>query len=149
MGARRDILLMRWIFLAFLIAMGFSGSVLAEERLIIIANSNVPVEQLSEAEIKRIFLLKKTTWKNGSQIIPVNREAASSARVRFSGDVLGVSIRSLSNYWNQMQFKGHMPPVVQESNAAMIAFVQNVPGAIGYIHAEVMPDGVKILGEWQ
>jgi len=149
MIARQKILLARTALFAFLVATGFPGMASAEERLIIIANSSVPVKKISEEDIKRIFLLKKTTWANGSQIIPVNREAASPARVRFSGDVLGVSIRSLSNYWNQMQFKGHMPPVVQESNAAMIAFVKNVPGAIGYIHAEVMPGGVKILGEWQ
>jgi len=37
--------------------------------------------------------------------------------------------------------------VVQESDAAMAAFVRNVDGAIGYVVADKAPEGVRILGE--
>ena len=119
----------------------------AQEELMIIANLNVPIDQLSETDVNRIFLLKRTAWENGNPIIPVNREASSEIRVQFSKDILGASLRSLSKYWNQMQFKGHMPPVVQESNAAMVAFVTNVPGSIGYIKGSKVPPNVKILAK--
>jgi len=121
----------------------------AESEIWIVAHPSVPADVLKSSEVQRIFLLKTTVWKNGTPIVPVNREAASQERLRFSSVVLGVSIRSLSNYWNRMHFKGFMPPVVQESNAAMIAFVRNVPGAIGYITTDNIPEGVILLAKIQ
>lgn len=117
----------------------------AKDGLLIIANQSVPLEHLSKDDINKIFLLKQTVWENGQAIVPVNREATSAARIEFSETVLGRSPRSLSNYWNQMHFKGYMPPVVQESDEAMIAFIRRVPGAIGYVKSGNMPKNVKVL----
>jgi len=134
-------------FLLFL-PLGMSAA-LADDKLYIIANLDVPINKLSKSEINRIFLLKQTSWDNGLAIIPVNREASSRVRMRFSNLVLGRSPRSLSSYWNQMHFKGYMPPIIQESDAAVIAFIQSVSGAIGYIHSNKVPDNVKKLGEFE
>ncbi len=124
-----------------------SAKALAEEKMLIIANMNVPVDAMELEELNRIFMLKRQVWPDGSPVVPVNREASSPARLQFTEKVLGRSMRSLANYWNQMQFKGFMPPVVQESDAAMAAFVKNVDGAIGYVMAENAPEGVRVLGE--
>jgi len=146
MGRSMKILMLPtfWLTLTILSLLG-APSAHAEGEIIIIAHPSVSAKTLAAPDVQRIFLLKDTAWKNGAPIIPVNREAASSERLAFSSIVLGVSVRSLSNYWNRMQFKGYMPPVVQESDAAMIAFVQNVPGAVGYITTKDVPDGVIIL----
>ncbi|MFC4346908.1 hypothetical protein ACFO5Q_03515 [Kordiimonas lipolytica] len=124
-----------------------SAKASAEEKMLIIANKNVPVEAMELEELNRIFMLKRQVWPDGSPVVPVNREASSPARREFTEKVLGRSMRSLANYWNQMQFKGFMPPVVQESDAAMAAFVRNVDGAIGYVVADKVPEGVRVLGE--
>ncbi|NVJ69965.1 MAG: hypothetical protein HWE08_06405 [Alphaproteobacteria bacterium] len=121
----------------------------AEERLLIIANPAVPVAEMDVNELNRIFMLKRQVWPDGSPVVPVNREASSEERKRFSEKVLGRSMRSLAKYWNQMQFKGFMPPVVQESDEAVTAFVRHVEGAIGYVVAEHPPEGVQVLGEIQ
>lgn len=130
-----------------LAALALSPIARAEEKILIIANMNVPVDAMELDELNRIFMLKRQVWPDGSPVVPVNREASSPARLQFTEKVLGRSMRSLANYWNQMQFKGFMPPVVQESDAAMAAFVKNVDGAIGYVVAEVPPEGVRVLGE--
>lgn len=119
----------------------------ASDRIFIIANHNVPVTTMDVEELNRIFMLKRQIWPDGTPVIAVNREAGSEARRRFSEKVLGRSMRSLAQYWNQMQFKGYMPPVVQESDAAMVAFVKNVDGAVGYIVAAAPPEGIRVLGE--
>ena len=135
------------LILLFAMLLAASPAAYCNEHLYIIANPGVPVDELSTTDVNRIFLLKRITWENGETIIPVNREASSEVREQFSNDVLQASIRSLARYWNQMQYMGHMPPVVQESDAAMIAFIQNVPGSIGYIRAEIPPENVKVLVE--
>jgi ABC-type phosphate transport system substrate-binding protein len=120
------------------------------EDLLIIANPSVEVPaQLTFRQIAAIYLLRTTTWPDGSRIIPVNREADSTLRRKFSSTVVGLDSGSLASYWSEMHFQGKMPPVLQESEPAMLAFVQRVPGAVGYISAATAPLGVKVLSRVQ
>lgn len=132
--------------LAVILALLGAGSGRAEA-LLIIANSDVPMgASLSQREIAAIFLLRTTLWNDGSKIVPVNREAGSVPREEFTRKVLGQDNASLAAYWNEMHFNGRLPPVVQESDAAMLAFIQHVAGAIGYIDAQTAPVGVRVVG---
>jgi ABC-type phosphate transport system substrate-binding protein len=92
-----------------------------------------------------IYTLKKTIWANNLQMVPVNREANSSLREKFSESVFNLAPQDLAEYWNQLRFKGKLPPLVQTSDQAVLGFVRNVPGAIGYVDASQVPTGVKIL----
>jgi ABC-type phosphate transport system substrate-binding protein len=115
--------------------------------ILIIANASVNTNTpLDTGRIAAIYLLRVTTWPDGSRIVPVNREAGSDLRAQFTSDVLMQDNASLASYWNEMHFMGKMPPVVQQSEQAMLAFVRRVPGAIGYIRAGVTPPpDVKVL----
>ena len=135
---------MRALKFVWLIALFLGFSARAEE-LIVIANPSVPVASLSTDELASIYLLKMTAWRGGGNIVPVNREASHPARTFFSDIVLRQPPNALTAYWNQMHFKGKSPPLIQESDQAVLAFVQNVPGAIGYISASVQPQNVKVL----
>ena len=121
------------------------GVMVKAEELIVIAHLTVPVASLSQEELASIYLLKITVWRGGGNIVPVNREAANAERAQFSEVVLRQQPYALAAYWNQMHFKGKVPPLIQESDHAVLAFVQNVPGAIGYISATIQPQNVKIL----
>ena len=130
---------------AVLIAFGPVASASAED-LLIIANPSVAVVlPLTLREIEAIYLLRITAWPDGSHIVPVNREALSEIRTIFTAEALKQDNASLAAYWNEMHFQGKLPPVVQESEPAMLAFVRRVPGAIGYISASTPADGVKVL----
>jgi ABC-type phosphate transport system substrate-binding protein len=131
--------------LSILIVFAPIGSALAEELLIIGNPSVTVVPPLTLREIDAIYLLRITTWPDGSHIVPVNREASSEIRTRFTAEALKQDNASLAAYWNEMHFQGKLPPVVQESELAMLAFVQRVPGAIGYISASTPAEGVKVL----
>ena len=123
----------------------FAGPARAEG-LLIIANPSVNVAPpLSLSQVAAIYLLRMTTWPDGSHVVPVNREATSQTRQTFTMTVLQQDNSSLAAYWNELHFMGKQPPVVQESEQAVLAFVQNVPGSIGYIGASVAPVGVKVL----
>jgi ABC-type phosphate transport system substrate-binding protein len=133
-----------------------SGPARAED-LLVIGHPALPSASVSNEELASIYLIKKLQWPGGLPIVPVNREAAShartrfsdlvlrQARTRFSDLVLRQAPNALAAYWNQMHFKGKLPPLIQESDAAVLAFVQNVPGAIGYVGAGSAPVNVKVL----
>jgi ABC-type phosphate transport system substrate-binding protein len=115
-------------------------------KLIVIANPSIgDVTALSLKEVAAIYLLRVTTWPDGARIVPVNREVGSDQRMAFSSDVLKQDFASLSAYWNEMHFQGKLPPLVQESEPAVLAFVQRVPGAVGYISEDTPAIGVKVL----
>lgn len=115
------------------------------EGLLVIASPQVPVDSVSNEELAAIYLSKRTSWSDDLSIVPVNHEAASSARERFSAAVFARSSREMAVYWNQLRFQGKLPPLVQTSDQAVLNFVRNVPGAIGYVDAGLPVTGVKIL----
>lgn len=113
--------------------------------LLIIASPQVPVEKITIAQLSDIYALKKTQWTNKVPMVPVNREASSDARDNFSDMVFKMSSQELSEFWNKLRFEGKHPPLTQISDHAVIGFVRSVPGAIGYVSADEIPTGVKIL----
>jgi ABC-type phosphate transport system substrate-binding protein len=121
-----------------------SGRAAADE-ILIIGSPSITVNALDPNQIAAIYLLRITNWPDGTHIVPVNREAVSAIRAEFTSRVLRQDNASLATYWNEMHFMGKMPPIVQQSEQAMLAFVRRVPGAIGYVSAATVPTGVKVL----
>ena len=115
---------------------------------IVIANPSVPAAKLTPDELSAIYLLRTNNWQDGTRIIPVNREAGSNARAVFSLRVLGQPQAALDAHWNRMNFKGITPPLILESDKAVLVFVQKVSGAIGYVSASTELKNVKVLAEF-
>ena len=138
---------MKGLAVAVAIAVGALAPAAARAQgLLVIANPSVDARApLSLGTIAAIYLLRITTWPDGTHIVPVNREASSAARDKFTDDVLGEDSASLAAYWSEMHYKGKAPPVVQELGPSMLAFVRNVPGAIGYVRDGPPPSRVKVL----
>lgn len=113
--------------------------------LLVIASTQVPEATISSRQLADIYMLKKTFWADKTQVVPVNREASSEAREKFSEAVFNLSPQELAEYWNRLRFQGKLPPLVQTSDEAVLGFVRNVPGAIGYINASQVPADVKVL----
>jgi ABC-type phosphate transport system substrate-binding protein len=131
--------------IAVLVGLLLATSAGAEE-LLIIANPSVNLATpLTLNEIAAFYLLRATSWPDGRRIVPVNREPTSEVRTKFTVIVLQQDKASLVTYWNNMHFMGQLPPVVQESEQAMLAFIQKVPGSVGYISASTAPINVKVL----
>jgi len=114
----------------------------------IIANKDVPVMQLDKNEIAAIYLLKKKQWANGENIMPINLPAQAEARNRFSAEVFDSTPEKLGSYWDKMLFQGETPPVTQNSEQAVILFVERVKGAIGYVEIQPQNPQIKILHQF-
>lgn len=115
----------------------------------VVAHPAVPDARLGAGEVRRIFMLRRRFWRDGSPVHPVNLPAASPARVAFSRAVLGRTPRQLANYFNDLYFHGTRPPPVLESERAVLLYVARVRGAVGYVSAASLaaPEagGVKVL----
>ncbi len=88
---------------------------------------------LRKEDLTLIFKRKKQFWNDGSKVQPVNLPASNPLRRAFSQAVLGASPEELEKYWNDIYFHGISPPFVLSSEHAVMHFVAETPGAIGYV----------------
>jgi len=103
--------------------------------LAIIVPIDAPKESISMAELNLIYWRKKEYWANGKRMHPVNLPSNHPLRLAFSNAVLGSMPADQNDYWNGLYFHGTSPPHVVNSNEAVIRFVQETNGAIGYVNA--------------
>lgn len=116
--------------------------------LYIIANKDLPAAQLDKDDIAAIYLLKKKHWENGDDIMPINLPAQAEARNRFTAEIFDSTPDKLGSYWDQMLFKGETPPATQNSEQAVILFVERIKGAIGYVETKPQSPQIKILNQF-
>jgi ABC-type phosphate transport system substrate-binding protein len=111
---------------------------------VIIAAGAAP-PRLTRDQLTLIFERKKTFWDDGQRIHPVNLSASHPLRRAFSVQVFGRAPEDLDEYWRDMYFHGVLPPFVLASEEAVIRFVVNTPGAIGYVSACLADRRVIVL----
>jgi ABC-type phosphate transport system substrate-binding protein len=136
----------QWIVLGLTAALIPFSSARAD--LYIIANKDLPAAQLDKNDIAAIYLLKKKHWENGDDIMPINLPVQAEARTRFTAEIFDSTPEKLGSYWDKMLFKGETPPVTQNSEQAVILFVERVKGAIGYVETKPQSPQVKILQQF-
>jgi len=117
----------------------------AEPRVRVITHRNRSAN-LTESEVRAIYLKQKLFWSDGQPIIPINREAGTEARELFSKKVFGQDSRRLASYWNQRYFEaGEFPPATLASDEAVIRFVAGSENAIGYVTLENVGDAITVV----
>jgi hypothetical protein len=93
-----------------------------------------------------VFLRRATRWPDDTPIQPVDLGVDAPARARFSQDILLRSVASVRSYWQQRIFSGQgLPPPELSDDNAVVSFVLNHPGAIGYVAAGTSLNGVAVL----
>lgn len=99
----------------------------------VIMAHGAPPPALDRDALALIFKRKKRFWDDGTRIQPVNLPATHPLRRAFSQEVFGRPPEALDDYWRDMYFHGELPPYVLASEEAVIRFVTDTPGAIGYV----------------
>lgn len=96
-------------------------------------------------ELGLIFWRKKLYAEHGQALHPVNLHSEHPLRLKFSQWVLHSTPRSQINYWNGLYFHGVQPPYTVQSEEAMIRYVAETDGAIGYVDACHVDERVKAV----
>ena len=75
-----------------------------------------------------------------------SRRARSPVRQRFTLEIYGKQVIAISAYWQQMIFSGKgVPPPEKSTDADVVAYVRDTPGAIGYVWAGADTSSVKVV----
>jgi ABC-type phosphate transport system substrate-binding protein len=113
--------------------------------VVVIGNPGISDSTLSAGNVKNIFLGKKTKWSNGRKIIFVILKKSETHK-NFLKQYIGRTTSQFRNYWKKQVFTGKgRTPKVFKTETAMVEFVQNTPGAVGYISPQTPAKGVKTI----
>ena len=123
----------------------FSLSPLAFAEVAIIVNSGNSSE-ISDNDIKRMFLGKNKTFSNGESVKAINLKSGNAIRKNFEKEVLGKSSSQVKAYWSKLIFSGKAKPLKEgASDSEVLSWVSSTPNAIGYIDASKVDDSVKVI----
>jgi phosphate transport system substrate-binding protein len=120
---------------------------LPKQSLAIIVNRENPVENISMAELRTVFLGERSHWANGRRITLVMMEPGQPERDTLVRDVCHMSEPDLRRRYLQGLLTGEVlvSPKTLASPVGVRKFVFNVPGAIGYLRPEDVDDSVKVI----
>lgn len=125
MLARLLILLLMWLCV--------SQSPVVANEILVITGQGTLLKEMSIKKLKNIFLRKTLISDSGIHWIPVNLSSEHPVRQAFSQSLFNQQPEDMEFYWNAQYFQGVSPPYAVASEQAMLLFIANTPGAIGYI----------------
>ena len=111
----------------------------------IIANPGISSNSIDYKDLQRIYLGKKTQWKDDISIVPVMLKSGP-LHDGFIEDFLDRSVQRFATYWRQMVFTGKgVPPRSFEDESELVDFVARTPGSLGFASTSADVGDVKIL----
>ena len=121
--------------------------ILPTQPLAIVVNRSNTVDDLSMAELRRVFLGERSHWPNGRRITLVMREPGEPERKTILKDVCQMNESELKNHFLHGLFTGEIlvSPKILATPVGVRKFVFNVPGAIGYLRLTDVDNTVKVV----
>ena len=102
---------------------------------VVVANGS-GLSEVTVPELRRIFRGEQSLWSTKQPVSVVLPSARAEFTDRFARQVLGMTRAGMQRYWLALVFQGRAnPPVLQDSAADVLAYVQRTPGAIGLVPA--------------
>jgi hypothetical protein len=122
-------------------AQGASGDIA------VVVNADVPVDNLSVADLRRILLGDREFWPSGARVTLLIRAPIARERDAAVKDVCQMSEAQFRQHWIAKVFRADAAkgPRIVYSNEMAIDQASRTPGAIAFVPAPVTIRGVKVL----
>lgn len=124
----------------------FSEEAPAKTPIALILHKKNPVEKLTSAQVRDLFLKRRQNWEGGLTVVPINHAIDSKISSQFNKLVLKMTDNELANYWVKQSVTGQTTPPQRVSSQALAKrLVATLPGAISYIELDLVDDSVKVV----
>ncbi|WP_394242470.1 phosphate ABC transporter substrate-binding protein [Vibrio astriarenae] len=116
--------------------------------MVVIGNSS-GVDALSEGDVKKLFMGKKTQLPNGQTAKIIELTDGAEGRLAFHSVSTGRSESQLQSAWSRLVFTGKAEAPIQVADySAVINAVKSDANAIGYVDASAVTGDVKVLTQY-
>jgi ABC-type phosphate transport system substrate-binding protein len=135
----------RFVFLAGLILVFAFGSGAWAQDVLIVANKNVSISQITSSQLRELFTGARSSFKDGSRAMPVVLKGGPVHEV-FLRKHVGDSPEEFRMRWRKAVFTGQGSMLKEcGSEAALLEYIISTPGAVGYVSRLVDESSVKVL----
>jgi hypothetical protein len=130
-----------WFLLGHAEVFGF-----ADDYVVIVSKAN-PVDTISAADLRKMFLGEKATWPNGTKVMAITPAQDKPEFALTIKKATGMTTPDFKRYFIQLSFLGKTvpPPRTLDTTAAIARFVGTSPGAISCVPAADAGAAVKTL----
>ena len=114
--------------------------------VVVVVHKDNPITELSQLDVKRIFLGKSKSFSTGAKAIPIDQINTSKIRHEMYKKIIKKSTSQLKAYWSKLVFTGKgSPPLIVDSDLDVLHLVAANPNMIGYMDSSKVDDTVKIV----
>lgn len=126
----------------------WSGVALAGPRLAVVVNAKNPIRTLGNDELEAMFKALRRNWPGGQRIQPFNLPPRHPLRIAFDRAALHMEADEVARYWIDQRVRGgQQPPTQVPDSKLMLRVVSSLSGAVGYVPANEVSGGVKVVAE--
>lgn len=126
----------------FIVALGSRAQA---QDVLIVANKNVSISEITSAQLRELFTGSRTSFKDGSRAVPVVLRGGPVHEV-FLRKHLGETPEEFRTRWRKAVFTGEGSMLKEcGSEAALLEYVISTPGAVGYVSRVLDEGSVKVL----
>jgi ABC-type phosphate transport system substrate-binding protein len=113
----------------------------------VVLHPGVPVDDLSLAQVRRIFLGDQQFWSSDLRVTLLIRAPIARERDVILKIIYQMSEAQFRRYWIAKVFRAEVPlsPKIVYSNEMATELVGSIAGSIAFVDAAQVPEGLKIL----
>jgi ABC-type phosphate transport system substrate-binding protein len=143
---RRSILLRSYlaIFLSILLCGNLCA---ASADVAIIVRPDVPLDNLSFSEVRKLFLGDRQFWNSNLRVTLLIRAPVARERDIVLKTLYQMSEAQFRQYWISKVFRAEAAtgPKIVYSQEMAVELVSAIPGAVAFVDSAQIPKGLKVL----
>ncbi len=113
--------------------------------VVVVVGKESPVTSLSESQLRQLYL-EGAGRIAGNSLKALDLPEESRVRTEFYEEAVGKSPAQMKSYWARMIFTGRgAPPRMVSGVRAMQVMLENNPELVGYLPADQVSSGLKVL----
>ena len=137
---------------SFLLAAAAFGSITGSAKgagpdIAIVVRPDVPVDDLTFAELRRLMLGDRQYWTSNLRVTLLVRAPGAHEREVVLRTIYQMSEAQFRQYWIAKVFRNEAAsgPRVVYSNEMAAELTSAIPGAVAFVEADKAPKGLKVL----
>jgi hypothetical protein len=122
-------------------------AVAAETDIAIVVRPDVPVDNLTFADLRRVLLGDRQFWSSNLKVTLLVRAPGAREREVMLKEVYQMSEAQFRQYWIAKVFRAEAQsgPRIVYTNEMAVELALAVPGAVAFMDASQVPKGLKVL----
>jgi ABC-type phosphate transport system substrate-binding protein len=136
-----------WKRATVLAVVGMAGMAAQAADIAIVVRPDVPADNLTFAELRRLFLGDRQFWTSNVRVTLLVRAPGARERDVVLKSIYQMSEAQFRQYWIAKVFRAEAAsgPRIVYSNEMAVDLVSGTPGAVAFVDAGQVPKGLKVL----